>query len=83
MLRVHSEPLIRAIEARGGLAAVVNQYDYPERERRRLARSYQRALSDGDLTYKAADELCVRLLGTHPLVVFGDAWLGDLLEQPT
>lgn len=37
--------------------------------------SYYRAQHDGWVTVRQADELAIRLLGLHPLLVWGEDWL--------
>ena len=75
-----SAPLLRVLEASGGLAASglrCHADDTVEHRRlvERLQRSYERARNQGGwVTVVAADELCVRVLGVHPVQVFGPLW---------
>ncbi len=40
-----------------------------------IERKYYRAVKQGALTVFAADELAIRLLGVHPMTIWGDQWL--------
>jgi hypothetical protein len=83
-----SAPLIRLIEATGGLPACGlgrHPGDPIEHTRLigRLERAYQRARS-GMVSVPAADELSVRVLGRHPCEVFGALWWdADAINEDT
>jgi hypothetical protein len=73
------EPLEAAVPIGGGLAelAVHRSDDLPTDRARfveRVHRGWQRAKTQGWVSVWAADEICVKVLGVHPAVVFGDAW---------
>ena len=67
---VPAAPLLRAVELRGGAAAC------GAKRSPALERALERAQVSGRLTYRAADQLAIRLLGLHPMLVWGDDWLG-------
>jgi hypothetical protein len=64
-------PLVHLVQRAGGLTAcgVVEHSD--------LERAYYRAAENGTLTAQAADQLAIRVLGLHPMLVWGDDWLVD------
>jgi len=72
-----AEPLVAAVEARGGAELLARRQGLVERTARfeRLVRSYRRARSHGRVTDVAADALCIELLGEHPVLVWGEQWL--------
>jgi hypothetical protein len=43
-------------------------------QRGSLQRSYLRAKATGWITWKAADTLAIRILETHPCLIWGEAW---------
>lgn len=61
-------PLIEAVTDHGGLPARTDA------EVVRLSRAYYRAVAQGWISARLADELCVQLLGQHPANVFGRLW---------
>jgi hypothetical protein len=69
--RLPIEPLRRAVERRGGLA----QLGAGKHGDTALRQAYHRGLRQGYLSLVAADQLAVRLLGAHPIELWGDAWL--------
>lgn len=69
-----AEPLLTAIRARGGVRACVGR-DYA------LERAYSRARQIGQVTPWAADRLAVRVLGLHPVAVWGEVWWGVPLPR--
>lgn len=40
-----------------------------------LRQAYHRGIRQGYVSVTAADQLAVRLLGAHPIELWGDAWL--------
>ena len=65
------EPIVLAIQRRGIQVG-----------RGELARAFYRARRAGRVTVAAADELCVRLLDSHPIEIFGlDVWCADELAH--
>lgn len=71
-----ADPLVRAVSDRGGLARLLPARDI-DREHRRLARAYHRAVQHGRLSYFAADELACRMLRCHPVELWGpEFWRG-------
>lgn len=67
--RLPAEPLIQAVERRGGIRAVLP--DYRSREGMRLNRAYYRAMDRGYVIEPVADDLAVNLLGVHPMDLWG------------
>jgi len=59
---------MQAIADQGGLPARTNS------EIVRLARAYYRAVQQGWVSARIADEVCIELLGRHPANVFGSLW---------
>src|SRR5664279_4404783 len=74
-----SAPLVALVEAEGGYAACAGmcQGNTP------LARAWHRAKADGTVTWVAADVLAVKLLGLHPLLVWGEEWLRCCGSSPS
>lgn len=70
------EPLVRLVEGRGGLYACLGTS--AGREVDRLDRMYRRASDRGHLSWKAADQLAIELLGLHPMLVWGDDWVAPI-----
>jgi hypothetical protein len=64
---------VARVTERGGLAACLERQ--PDLDRARLERALLRGVAAGTLTYRAADVLAIRLLGLHPMLVWGDDWL--------
>ena len=62
-------PLQAAVEARGGIGVATAHLEGTERLR--LRRAYWRALESGRLSELMADEFAVRVLGSHPTLVWG------------
>lgn len=67
VVHLPAAPLVRVVEAAGGMRQLHVRDD-------RLERSFYRARRSGHLTLWAADELAVHALGQHPALVWGDAW---------
>lgn len=67
--RVPAEPLLRQLHLRGGPAACGVQAHSAEEK------ALERARTEGSLTVWAADQLAVRVLGVHPLLVWGEEFL--------
>lgn len=68
-------PLVRVVEAAGGMRALHVRDE-------RLERSYYRAKRAGTLTVWAADKLAVIGLRTHPALLWGDAWWEPTAPRP-
>ena len=62
-------PLLRQVELRGGPDACGAWRGSAEEQ------ALRRAAVDGRVTYDQMDVLAVRLLGMHPIELWGDAWL--------
>jgi hypothetical protein len=59
------------------LRAEVDRHGWPSRRQphvARLYRAYLRAVTAGTISWRDADEICVRVLGRHPSEVYGDQW---------
>lgn len=61
-------PVVVRIRQLGGVRACCGRNEA-------LERAYNRAAAAGRLTVWAADQLAVRVLGEHPLMVWGEDWL--------
>jgi hypothetical protein len=61
-----AEPIVLAVQRRG-----------IQPGRSSLAQKFYRARRAGYLTPHAADEICIRLLGCHPIEVYGDLWIAS------
>ena len=72
-----AQPLVEAVERRGGLGAVAAARGLTKTDKERLRRSFYRALESGTLTVAAADELAVHLLGEHPSMIFGPDFFSE------
>jgi hypothetical protein len=70
-----AEPLVAAVQARGGVRACVGADGA-------LERAYGRARGSQRLTIAAADKLAVRVLGMHPALLWGDAWWVETDQGP-
>lgn len=76
-MRLPLAPLAQQIDARGGLHALLIASGVPDQspEYEKYGAAIRRARAAGGLlTLHAADQLCIRLLRSHPVEVFGDAW---------
>lgn len=69
MPSLDAAPLIALVERAGGAAALGLGQKCPFR------RAYVRAKESGRITFARADVLSVRVLGLHPIELWGDAWL--------
>lgn len=70
-----ADPIIAFVENRGGLHATLDPDSVERNELMRLRLAYHRAGTEGRVTLTMADELCILLLGLHPILVYGDDWL--------
>jgi hypothetical protein len=70
-----ADPILTIIRGRGGLAEVLRHLDYDDTEAQRLRMVYHRGQNDGRLSVAKADELAIRVLGLHPVLIYGDDWL--------
>lgn len=70
------EPALRAIAARGGLAALVVE----EQRRQRWSRLLEPR--NNGITMYFADELAVTVIGTHPAIVWGEDWWDKTALEP-
>lgn len=70
--RLPLAPLLAIVEARGGYAACAPD---ARGHRETLDRAWERAKAEGAVTFDAADRLAIRLLGLHPMLVWGEDWL--------
>lgn len=70
-----ADPIIFFVEGRGGLHATLDPDSVDRAELIRLRVAYHRANTDGRVTIAMADELCIHVLGLHPMLVYGDDWL--------
>lgn len=71
MIRIDAEPLLSQLDGLEGLTGRSNDTLYHAIERARAA---------GTFTVDMADRLCVRVLGLHPCVVYGDLWWNNPLD---
>lgn len=70
-----AEPLVRHVEARGGLAAVTSWMGTIKSVGvERWKRNYERAKDRGYLDLAVADEFCCKVLRIHPYFVWGEIW---------
>lgn len=77
-----AQPLIELIRGRGGLAAALEHLaDDPDLVNA-LQIAYHRAQTDGTVTVAKADEFAIKVLGYHPILIFGDDWLIKGDERP-
>lgn len=70
--RLTADPLAVTLDATPLLRLVRKPLDCDPDTRR----AYYRAARTGRVSHYAADLLAVELLGLHPILVYGDAWLG-------
>lgn len=64
--RLPLEPLLAAIQARGIELG---------RSHRLAEKALSRAKSEGgQITYTAADRICINVLGEHPAAIYGEDW---------
>lgn len=76
-VRVSAQPLLDAVALRSrARGESIAPYGTAE------GRAIDRAKADGHLDYFAADRLAIRLLGTHPALLWGAEWneAGTLLD---
>lgn len=66
-------PLVARVAARGGIGACLERQ--PDLDRVRLERTLNRAIVRGHLSLRTADTLSIKMLGLHPMLVWGDDWL--------
>lgn len=78
-----AEPLLAAIEARGGVVALMdrNLGWLNHKRREAFSKAVDRARLRGYVLVEVADDLCIRLLACHPMEVYGDLWLGEPDEE--
>ena len=72
--RLPVAPLVTVVEGRGGYGACIPEAR-GSKASSTLERAWERAQAQGWVTVKTADELAIRVLGLHPLLVWGDDWL--------
>lgn len=80
--RLPIEPLVRVVELAGGVNVVFPDCRDPskrDRASRNAHRAFDRCVQRGFCTMHAADLLAVQL-GTHPALIWGDAWFAPYLE---
>jgi hypothetical protein len=75
-VRLPAEPLVAAVEARGGLAECgLSRAGTPAHPRAgAYRRLYERSRARGWIGLFDADELAVKVLGVHPCRVWDDGW---------
>jgi hypothetical protein len=73
-------PLREWIGALGGIRPLLAAADLSSTEYARLHRAWFRADKRGFITHDAADNICVHLLRQHPMVVWGEDWIVDMLD---
>lgn len=62
------EPLLRAVEARGGIRALTPDPVRRDRFDSMLEQKQKR------VGWRVADEICCEVLGEHPCAIFGEDW---------
>jgi hypothetical protein len=85
--RLPIEPILRQLRLMGGpfVGLTVAGYRSGTKARDRLDKALERAIDDGHLTLKAADQICCQVLGLHPVLVYGEIWWTTVFdaEEPT
>jgi hypothetical protein len=76
MPQLRVEPLVQAVQERGGLAGL----GAGKHANTALRQAFYRARRKGLIPLDQADDLCVQLLGCHPVQVWGDAWIACALD---
>lgn len=71
-IRLDAQPLLDAIEGKGGISAAITPLDDP-RELARLRRAYHRAKATGTTTAATVDTLC-GAADLDPGAIYGRAW---------
>lgn len=75
---ISTGPLVRAIEARGGVEAVARKQYLEQRITRgrmvRIAAWYKDRAPKGYGNVFAVDAACIDLLGMHPCLIYGEEW---------
>lgn len=79
--RLPAQPLMTAVQHRGGLGELLAGRR-TTKEGRWAARAYARACASGWVSLGAGDQLACRLLGVHPVAVWGEAFWRSI-EPPT
>lgn len=70
------EPLAEAMDAMGGVGARARAMGWDEKEVNTFETQYRRALEDGAIDLTFADELCCKVLGLHPALIWPkDYWV--------
>jgi hypothetical protein len=70
-------PLVDAVAELGGLAAL----GAGKNGNSALRQAFYRARRRERLSLEMADEICIKLLGCHPIQVWGDAWVACALAE--
>lgn len=80
---VSAEPLLRYIDACGGYTKALraSRTLLTPAQQKNLREMYRLACRDGHLTIRAADTLCMDLLGLLPTEVYGPAWWEDYEQE--
>lgn len=79
-----AQPILDAVEARGGLTEVlglapsglrVTRHRHAhDTNVRRWAKAYHRMRTSGTVTVWAADRFCMKVLGANPELIYGRDW---------
>jgi hypothetical protein len=77
MKHLSAEPLVLIVTQRGGLA----QLGAGKGANSALRQAFYRAKKRGFISMEQADDLCVQLLGCHPVQIWGDAWIACALAD--
>lgn len=97
MTYLDAQPILDAIDARGGIAACLGRHDlgFDENGKRRsqdwsdadmrdylnVARKIGKWRESGRVLVEVADEFCIRRLGVNPVLVYGPAFF-DGVDEP-
>lgn len=76
-----AQPIVDKVDTLGGLATLVPMAHRDENGDHHLVRSFYKIRASGRVSLDVADELCVRLLGMQPPLVYGAAWW-DAIDEP-
>jgi hypothetical protein len=67
-------PLLAAIDARGGMGPAMRSRGFHGNSRQALEKLYKRLREGRPVNVYVADSFCIRVLGVHPVAVYGEDW---------
>lgn len=70
--RLDAAPILRVIEARGGIDGVVG--GRTDRDALAFKRMMSKARECGTISVSSADRYCIKILGVNPALIYGEAW---------